>query len=126
MHDDFRVGVRGKHVATSLELRSMFDVVIDFSIEDDLDRAARVGHGLVSRSEIDDAETAVRKTDPAFDEDACIVRPAVLQYVSHADEDCLAHIKPASGRVRDAANAAHACSPQFRSVKLPPPESRRP
>jgi hypothetical protein len=35
MHDDFRVGVRGKHVATSLELRALLDVVIDFSIEDD-------------------------------------------------------------------------------------------
>jgi len=82
-------------------------VVIDLSIEDDLDRAVRVGHGLVSRSEIDDAEAAVRKTDPAFDEDACVVRAAVLEDVSHAEEDCLAHIRLASGRESDTAYAAH-------------------
>src|SRR6266566_6846470 len=92
MHDDFRIGVRGKHVATSLEAGAMLRVVIDLSIEDDLDRAVRVGHGLVSRSEIDDAEAAVRKTDPAFDEDAYIVRPAVLQDVSHPQEHRLIHI----------------------------------
>jgi hypothetical protein len=39
--------------------------------------------------------------------DSLVVRPAVLQDISHADEDCLAHINPASGRVRDSAIAAH-------------------
>ena len=46
----------------------------------------------MSRSEIDDAEAAVRKTDWTFDEDTRIVRATVLQNVSHADEDCLTHI----------------------------------
>jgi hypothetical protein len=71
----------------------------------------------VSRSQVDDAEAAVRKTDWAFDVDARIVGATVLQNVPHANEDCLAHINPASGRVRYAANAAHALGDALRRTE---------
>jgi hypothetical protein len=110
VHDDFRVAARGEHVTAGLELGAVLGVVVDLSVEDDLQRTVRVGHGLVSRGEVDDAEAAVREADGPVDEDAGIVGTAVPQDVAHSQERRRVHVARAMSRQGDAANAAHGCN----------------
>ncbi len=110
MQDRLRVGARREYVAPRLKAGSMIGVVVDLPIEDDLKRSVLVGHGLMARSHIDDAEAAMRETDRAFDEKARVVRTTVPQDIPHADEDRLVHIVATSAGEGDTANAAHVCN----------------
>ena len=91
MHDGFGILVRGEHVAPRLKIRSMVGVVIDFAVEDNLECPILIGHRLVSRRQIDDAQAAMGETNGALDEQACVIGSAMLQDVAHPDERRLAY-----------------------------------
>jgi len=59
-------------------------VVVDLSIENDPYGTVFVAEGLMARSEVDDAQAAHAKPDPALREDALVVRTAVGHDVAHA------------------------------------------
>jgi hypothetical protein len=55
------IGLGLEAVAEGLELPAQLDVVEDLAVEDDPDRVVLVGHGLIARGEIDDAEARMRQ-----------------------------------------------------------------
>lgn len=62
MDEDFGVGVIGaKGMAGGLELTAEFSMVIDFAVEDYLDRAILIGHGLSPARLVDDGQAAVEE-----------------------------------------------------------------
>src|SRR5436190_12272799 len=58
MRDEIHIGARLEPVAAPLELRQLFDVVVELAIADDRDRAVFVVDRLVTPGEIDDGEPA--------------------------------------------------------------------
>ena len=56
--------------------RSLAEVleVVDFAVEDDLDRAVLVADGLVARGEVDNREAAVHKAEPRVTQETLHVR----------------------------------------------------
>jgi hypothetical protein len=52
--DDFGIGAGAKDVTAAFKLMAEFREVIDFPVEEDLDSALGIRHGLMAAGKIDD------------------------------------------------------------------------
>ena len=71
--------VGGKAMAVRFELLAEQVMVIDFAIEDELDTAILIRHGLAAALDIDDRQTAECEIDVRPLVIACVIRPAPNQ-----------------------------------------------
>jgi hypothetical protein len=92
MQDGFGVAVGPVDVAALLEFRAKIGVVVDLTVEYDLERAVFVGHGLMAGGNIDDTQATVTEAELVFDENAGVVGPAMRHHVSHALQDVTLHV----------------------------------
>ena len=72
-----------KLVAFGLEVGAQLAVVVDFSVEDYLDGAVFVAHGLIAGAQIDDAEAPVAQRGVFVGHPAVGIRTAMRQAVAH-------------------------------------------
>src|SRR5438105_449011 len=71
-------------VSARLQLRAKCQVIVDLSIEDNVNRPVFIGHGLMPAGNIDDRETTMAETNVAVNIDAGIVWAAVRHDVAHS------------------------------------------
>jgi hypothetical protein len=101
VHDDFGVGVAAEHVAPAQQFLADGLEVVDLAVEDDLDVAVLVGHGLAAVfGEVDDAQSAVAEGDMVVAVVAVLIRAAVPDGIGHFRDQLL--IPPGK-----AGNSAH-------------------
>ena len=67
----------------ALELGPQRRKVVDLAVEDDKHGAVLVGEGLLTSSDIDDAQAAVGQPDTLTDEEAVGVRSAMRHGIGH-------------------------------------------
>jgi hypothetical protein len=96
-------------VAFGLQLSTQFLKVVDFAVEDDLDRTVLIADRLIAAFQIDDRKTAVNETYTGFKQEAFGVRPAVGDGLSHRLQERTLH---GSSRItpENAADSAHVTS----------------
>ncbi len=97
----------------SSELAAQGEVVVDLAVEDHLDAAVLVGHGLVGvRREVDDREATEAEADlaPGRDPQAVPVRAAVDHGVPHPRQDLARDRVRGRGR-QPADDSAHSVRP---------------
>ena len=87
MNEHLRVGLRGHPVPAGEEFLPEFEEIINFAVEDHLDRAVLVALRLFARAEIDDAQPPVRQAHAAVDEETVLVGTAVNQPRRHLAEN---------------------------------------
>src|SRR5712692_4282596 len=84
--------VSPKAVASVLKLRSQAPMVVDFSVENDPNRAVLVGHRLIGGfGKVHDRQPPEAEPHSAIRRDpkALPIRSPVPERVAHAEEDCL-------------------------------------
>src|SRR5476651_2145066 len=96
MHDHFCVALSFKNVAFAQQKCAQFLIVIDFSVEDDLDSAVLVRDGLMASLKIDDRESAKTQSDRSRDVVPVIVRPTMVNSVRHGLHERRRHCLPAT------------------------------
>ena len=94
MQYGLRVAVRAIDVAARFQGFAEIRVIVNLAVVDDVERAVLVGHRLMARRDINDAQTAVAQAHTPVNEDALVVRPAMRNHVAHAFEH--AHVKLAA------------------------------
>src|SRR5271165_5102308 len=88
MNDHFRVALGLKTMPLTLQKCAQFLVVIDFSVENNLDAFVLVRDGLMTTLQVDDREPPETKTNRAGDIVPIIVGPAMVQRVGHSLHEC--------------------------------------
>src|SRR5205809_3580387 len=71
-------------VAARLYLWTKCQVVVDLSIEDNVNCPVFIGHGLMPAGNIDDRKTTMTETDVALHIDASIVWTAMCHDIAHS------------------------------------------
>jgi hypothetical protein len=84
MDDDLGVGARREDVATVPKSALKIAIVVDLSVEDDVESPILVGDGLMAAVEIDDRQPANAETDRSVDVIADVVRSAVDDRRTHS------------------------------------------
>ena len=83
MEDDFRIALRCELVSEPDQSLAEFQVVEDFAVEGNLERAVWSGHGLRAAGQIDDAQPSVSKADGAIDSRTGCIGSAVADLRRH-------------------------------------------
>jgi hypothetical protein len=83
VHEHLDVRARPEPMPRGLETLSQLDEVVDLPVEDDVNGAVLVVHGLVAGVQVDDGEPAAGQTDRAGDVEALVVGTAVGQAGGH-------------------------------------------
>jgi hypothetical protein len=84
MKDDLGVGAGGKDMATRDHFVAQLDVIEDFAVEGDVDRAVGIGHRLLAAFQIDDGKPRMGQPDIVGGKEALRVRPAMGDGTDHA------------------------------------------
>jgi hypothetical protein len=100
------IGSGREAMATSQKAGGQFAIIVNFSIEDYPDGAVFVGKWLVSRLEINDAESAHADGDSRFPVRALFVGPAMNQRFAHGAKRLQA-LGPVCSLPINAEDAAH-------------------
>jgi hypothetical protein len=79
-------------VAFCSEGIAAFGVVVYFAVINDRASSDRVEHRLGAMSNVNDAETSMTEADITVDKNASVVRPAMVQNVTHCDQCCLSNL----------------------------------
>src|SRR5881398_118150 len=84
MQDHLGVRVTSEGVAPRLKLGTKVDVVVDLAVDDEVQAAILIRHGLPTPlAQIDDGETRVTESDPIRDIGPPAVRPTVVERGAH-------------------------------------------
>ena len=70
-------------MALGRKLVAQLDVIEDFAVERDPDRAVLIGHRLPAARDVDDAQTGVSERRPRLAVDPIRIGPAMPQYRDH-------------------------------------------
>jgi hypothetical protein len=83
VQDHLGVALAAKPVALGFEVAAKLPVVVDFSVEDDLEGVILIGHGLSPPGEIDDSQTGHAEPNARLLVGSHVVRAAVLEDAEH-------------------------------------------
>src|SRR2546428_10573176 len=84
MQDRLGVRVTLEGVASRLKIGTKVDVVVNFAVDDEVQAAILVRHGLVPPlAQINDGETRMTESDPIRDVGTGPVRPPVVKRRAH-------------------------------------------
>ena len=86
---DFGVAVGGEPVTGGEEFCAELAVVVDLSVEHDLDRAVFVADRLMAPREVDDAQPPHAKGCALSDKGPFVVGPTMTNHLAHAVDDTL-------------------------------------
>src|SRR5580704_8991284 len=93
MDDHFRVALGLKNVAFAQEKGTQLLIVVDFAIENDLDRSVLIRDGLMAPLQVDDRKPAKTETYRTRDVVAVIVWPAMVDGVRHGLDEFGRHCR---------------------------------
>jgi hypothetical protein len=110
--NDLSIGVVRLPLASPdlLQLASNFSVVVNLTIENDLERSIRIAHGLIGgRGEIDDREAAMPKAHATIrgDPQPAAIWTSMHHGVPHADQIILSYAEAAVAECKNAVDTAH-------------------
>src|SRR5713101_4366642 len=105
MHDDFRVGVRAKHMSAPFQCPPQLPVIVDLAVVDDRDVAGFVENGLAPAGKINNAEAAHSQRHGGSDQQPVFIRTAMPKRLHHPASNGFG----LSGTLNsdDATNSAH-------------------
>src|SRR6185295_9784298 len=84
VNQDFAVRYRGENVAGRFQLRVQLAIVIDFTVEDELDAAVLITHRLPARfGEVDDGEPQMAQHSRSAGQQTLPIRTAMPLIVQH-------------------------------------------
>jgi hypothetical protein len=86
LEKDFRIGLGAEGGSAGFEIAAEFEVVIYFSIKNDVPASIGGRHGLGSAGEIENAEAAVAEADSGISVGALGVGPSMKEGVGHSGE----------------------------------------
>ncbi len=109
MYDRFRVRARGENVPPGFQIAPQFAVVVDFSIEHQVNRAVLVFNRLVSGSKVDDAQTPHRETRFFAQVEALIIGTAMGDHRAHVAQFLRVH--RLASQANDSRDSAHRAVP---------------
>src|SRR5208283_3514190 len=124
MDDHFRVAMGFKNMAFAQEKCAQFLKVIDFSVENDLDRSVLIRDGLMASLKVDNREPAETQTNRTGDVVSLVVWAAMVYRVRHGLQERGRHRRLAAQH-QFSADSTHIVSltaPNWRS----PPDSLHP
>src|SRR5215469_66032 len=87
VNDGLGVAVGAVLMPLRLQAETQFRVVIDFAVKDNPDIPIFVGHRLLARFDIDDAQPPHRKSDVLFHEKPLIIGAAMHDVAIHASQN---------------------------------------
>src|SRR5215831_8550012 len=123
MDDDLGVRARPEAMAERRELVPQSAVVVDLSVEDDVDAAVLVGDRLITGLEIDHAQPGDAERNPPLDVIAEGVGTAVPQRADHALDDRA--VGAITGRQQESGDPTHDAASTLRLAhgyhRRPPP-----
>lgn len=79
------------------EFRSQLQVVVDLSVEDDLERAVFIGHRLVAAGQVDNAQATVTQRATLIQVTTKTVGAAMSDAVAHGPDERFGGALPATG-----------------------------
>jgi hypothetical protein len=88
------------------EFGDQFLEVVDLAVEDHHDATVLVVQGLLTRSDIDDRQAPVAKTDPGLNVITTVIRAAVMLRLIHANKNVALDSLGLPG-FEDSCDAAH-------------------
>src|ERR1051325_3609202 len=92
MKNGFSVAMRIVDVSAFFEFTSVIGVIVNLAVVRDLQRAIFVGHRLMTRSNVYDAQTSVTKGNAAVDEDTSFVGTTMRYHITHAQNHLAIHL----------------------------------
>ena len=106
MRDDFRIRGSAKDVPTSAQLRPQVEIVVDLSVQNNLDLAIFASHRLMAASHINNAETSDGQPDTVAYEVSVLIGTAMPNRVCHTVERA-PYFRARHCWVNDACYSAH-------------------
>src|SRR5207302_1261047 len=83
MDKDLSIALRCEAMTAFFEVGAKLPVVVDFAVEDHLQRAVFIADGLIAAGEIDDGQAAVRQADARLRPDPLRIGPAMGKTIRH-------------------------------------------
>src|SRR5262249_27854420 len=122
MQHDLGIRAGGESMALGLEYPAQLDVVEDFAVEHNPQRAVLVRDWLLSRCDVDNREPGAAESNALVEIDAELIRTAVADGAEHRAKNLFAR-RTAGRQVDNAGDATH--GGQLRAARRSLPDAVR-
>src|SRR5262245_43738105 len=106
MDDHFGVATGSKAVSLALQISAQLLKVVDFAVENDLNRAVFIANRLITSAHIDDRQPAVHEPDTRLNDESLRVRAAVSDAITHGLKNGPLS-RPGRVGIQDTGNSTH-------------------